>query len=84
MGLVAIAVDRRALLVSALAYVLGALTFLFREYGVVELNVALTALIIGSALLCLSAFWAPIRRFVVEKLPGDLQSRLPVTHLVTA
>lgn len=84
MGLVALAVDRRALLVSALAYVLVALTFLFREFGVVELNVALTTLVIGSALLCLSAFWAPIRRFVVEKLPGSLQVKLPVTHLATA
>ncbi len=84
MGLVALAVDRRAMLVSALAYVLFALTFLFREFGVVELNVALTALVIGSALLSLSAFWGPIRRFVVDKLPGDLQMKLPVTHLTTA
>jgi hypothetical protein len=81
MGLIAIAVDRRALLVSALAYVLFALALLFRKFGVVELNVAVTALIIGSALLCLSAFWAPIRRFVVDKLPSALQARLPVTHL---
>lgn len=84
MGLVALAVDRRALLVSALAYVLVALTYLFREFGVVELNVALTALVIGSALLCLSAFWAPIRRFVVDKLPGSLQVKLPLTHIATA
>jgi hypothetical protein len=84
MGLVALAIDRRALLVSALAYVLVALTFLFREFGVVELNVALTALVIGSALLSLSAFWSPIRRFVVEKLPSGLQVKLPVTHLATA
>jgi len=84
MGLVALAIDRRALLVSALAYVLVSLTFLFREFGVVELNVALTALVIGSALLTLSAFWSPIRRFVVDKLPGSLQVKLPVTHLATA
>jgi MFS family permease len=84
MGLVALAVDRRALLVSALAYVLAALTYLFREFGVVELNVAITALVIGSALLCLSAFWTPIRRAVVEKLPGTLQTALPLTHLKTA
>lgn len=84
MGLVALAIDRRALLVSALAYVLVSITFLFREFGVVELNVALTALVIGSALLTLSAFWSPIRRFVVDKLPGSLQVKLPVTHLATA
>ena len=75
MGLVALAVDRRALLVSALAYVLIALTWLFDEFGAVELNVALTALVIGSALLTLSAFWTPIRSALVERLPADLRSR---------
>jgi hypothetical protein len=78
-GLVALAVDRRALLVSALAYVLVALTFLFREFGAVELNFALTALVIGSALLTLSALWTPIRRAVVTALPGDMRGRLPAT-----
>ena len=78
-GLVALAVDRRALLVSALAYVLIALTFLFREFGAVELNFALTALVIGSALLTLSALWTPIRRSVVKGLPTDFQTRLPAT-----
>lgn len=78
-GIVALAVDRRALLVSALAYVLIALTFLFREFGAVELNFALTALVIGSALLTLSALWTPIRRNVVKGLPGNVQARLPAT-----
>jgi hypothetical protein len=84
MGLVALAIDRRALLVSALAYVLFALTWLFDQFGAVELNVALTALVIGSALLCLSAFWTPIRRAVVVRLPVSLQGRLPVIGLVPA
>ncbi len=83
-AIVALAVDRRALLVSALAYVLYALTILFRQFGVVELNVALTALVIGSALLTLSAFWTPIRRAVVGWLPGTLQARLPVSQLALA
>jgi len=76
-GLTALAVDRRALLVSALAYVLYALTELFKQFGAVELNVALTALIIGSALLLLSAYWHQARRLVVTKLPSNLQERLP-------
>ncbi|GGA01312.1 hypothetical protein GCM10010923_07520 [Blastomonas marina] len=83
-GIVALAVDRRALLVSALAYVLFALTFLFREFGFVELNFALTALIIGSALLSLSAFWSPIRKAVVTKLPSDWRAKLPATELAAA
>ena len=78
-GILALAIDRRALLVSALAYVLVALTFLFREFGAVQLNFALTALVIGSALLTLSALWSPIRAKVVGALPGDLQGRLPAT-----
>ncbi len=78
LGLVALAIDRRAMLVSALAYVLYALNNLFETYGVVELNVALTALIIGSALLVLSAFWHNARRAVVRPLPPGLQARLPV------
>jgi uncharacterized membrane protein YfcA len=76
-GLTALAVDRRALLVSALAYVLYALTELFKRFGAVELNIALTALVIGSALLLLSAYWHQARRVVVKQLPGNLQARLP-------
>lgn len=76
-GLTALAVDRRALLVSALAYVLYALTELFKQFGAVELNIALTALVIGSALLLLSAYWHQARRLVVTQLPSNLQARLP-------
>lgn len=76
-GLTALAIDRRALLVSALAYVLYALTELFKQFGAVELNVALTALVIGSALLLLSAYWHQARRLVVTRLPSNLQERLP-------
>jgi hypothetical protein len=76
-GVTALAIDRRALLVSALAYVLYALTELFKQFGAVELNVALTALIIGSALLLLSAYWHQARRIIVTRLPSTLQARLP-------
>ena len=76
-GLTALAVDRRALLVSALAYVLYALTELFKRFGAVELNIALTALVIGSALLLLSAYWHQSRRLIVTRLPSNLQGRLP-------
>lgn len=85
LGITALAVDRRALLVSALAYVLFALNELFREFGAVELNVALTALVIGSALLLLSAFWHQARAAIVRPLPDSLRDKLPVLdrHLVT-
>jgi hypothetical protein len=66
------------LLVSALAYVLFALNELFRQFGAVELNVALTALVIGSALLLLSAFWHQARAAIVKPLPESIRDRLPV------
>ena len=77
-GITALAIDRRALLVSALAYVLFALTQLFKQFGAVELNVALTALVIGSALLLLSAFWHQARRAIVIRLPEALREKLPM------
>jgi hypothetical protein len=78
LGLTALAIDRRALLVSALAYVLFAMQQLFRQFGAVELNVALTALVIGSALLMLSAFWHQARGAIVRPLPERLRDRLPL------
>lgn len=81
-GLVALAIDRRALMVSALAYVLYALSALFRELGAVGLNVALTALVIGSALLLLSAFWHNARALIVERLPYRLANKVPPAHEV--
>ncbi|MDO7833812.1 hypothetical protein Q4610_02025 [Sphingobium sp. HBC34] len=76
-GLVALAIDRRALLVSSLAYVLFALYALFQKAGAVELSWALTALVIGSALLLLSAFWHHARALVVRGLPPVVTERLP-------
>jgi hypothetical protein len=84
LGLTALAIDRRALLVSALAYVLFALISLFREFGAVELNIALAAFVIGSGLLLLSAFWHAVRRSIVRPLPPALQARLPVTERAVA
>lgn len=81
-GLIALAVDRRALLVSALLYVLFALNVLFDRFGVVELNFALTALVIASALLTLSAFWSTVRNAVIRPLPDQVRMRLPAVATV--
>ena len=74
--LASLAIDRRALMVSALAYVLYAFSALFKQYGVVSLGFAITALTIGSALLLLSAFWHVSRARVLQALPARLQLRL--------
>ena len=84
LGVTALAIDRRALLVSALAYVLYAMQQLFSQFGAVELNVALTALVIGSALLLLSAFWHQARRTIVQPLPESLRERLPLIDRTVA
>jgi len=76
-ALVSLAVDRRALMVSALGYVLYAFAVLLRDKGVVGLEFALTALVIGSALLLLSAFWQASRRFALGKLPASIAALLP-------
>lgn len=76
-GLVALAIDRRALLVSSLAYVLFALYALFKQAGAVELSAAFTALVIGSSLLLLSALWHHARTLVVGGLPPILTDKLP-------
>ncbi|MCP3734765.1 hypothetical protein M9979_07770 [Sphingomonas sp. RP10(2022)] len=78
---IALAVDRRALLVSGLVYVLAALYALFRSAGAIELGAALTAFVIGSALLSLSAFWQPMRRTVVALLSQPLRHRLPPVQM---
>jgi MFS family permease len=78
-AIVALAVDRRALLVSSLIYVLWAMYALFEATHAVELSAALTGLVIGSALLLLSAFWHVMRRGVVGLL-GSLGESLPPTQ----
>ena len=55
-GAVALATDRRALLVAALFYLLAAVYGVVREFGALTLRLAVTILIVGAALL-LSAFW---------------------------
>ena len=75
-ALISLSIDRRALMVSALAYVLYTFSALLEQFGVVSLSFAITALVIGSALLVLSAFWHPSRAFVLRLFPVAIQNRL--------
>ncbi len=79
--LVAVAIDRRALLVSALGYVIYAIQALVAAGGALDLSLALTALVIGSFLVLLSAAWRPIRARVVALLPATVTARLPVAAI---
>ena len=74
-----LAVDRRALLVSALFYVVYAMVALFKAAGTLSASFALTALVIGSALLLLSALWHRVRAAVLTLFPAGLRARLPAS-----
>jgi hypothetical protein len=76
-AIVSLALDRRALMVSALAYVLYTFSVLLKQFGIVSLGFAVTAMVIGAALLLLSAFWHASRRFVLQRLPRSAQTYLP-------
>ena len=78
---IALAIDRRALLVSSLVYVMYAMSTLIERTGALQLSTAITAFIIGSALLTLSVFWHPMRARVVMLL-GDLKDRLPPAQVM--
>lgn len=77
LALVSIAVDRRAIMVSALVYVLYAFSALFKEYGLVTYSFALTGLCIGATLLLLSAFWHSSRVQILKIVPRRVQEHLP-------
>lgn len=76
-ALVSLWIDRRALMVSALGYVLYAFTQLLKDTGVVQLSFAVTAFVVGAALLSLSAFWHRSRAAVLPLLPHALRHLVP-------
>jgi hypothetical protein len=79
-GAIALIVDRRALMVSALSYVLFAVIALFQQFGMVDLNVAIAILVIGSGLLLLSAFWNKMRGLLLPLVPAGWREKLPAVH----
>lgn len=77
LGLVAVLVDRRALLVSGLVYAGLAFGSLFRQAGIVDRSLPYTLLALGALVLLLSAGWAPLRRALLGLVPAGLAERLP-------
>ena len=77
LSLVALVVDRRALMASALAYVLAALVQLVGRGTHDETGIALAALVIGSALLLLSALWHRARGAVMPFVPDSWRAAVP-------
>lgn len=84
LALVALTVDRRAILVSALAYVLVAAVYLVSKLGTSGAGFAVVIIVIGSSLLMLSAFWQSMRRALLPHLPPAIRDRVPVAGAATA
>jgi hypothetical protein len=78
-GLISLVIDRRALLVSGLAYAGIALSALLRETGFAGMAglTSATLLALGLFILLLSAGWQPLRNALLRLLPSALTQRLP-------
>lgn len=78
LAVISIIIDRRAIMVSALIYVLYTFGHLMQSWSV-GYGLALAGFIISSSLLVLSAYWSPLRAILVSHLPANMQRNLPVT-----
>jgi hypothetical protein len=76
-GLLALIIDRRALLVSSLVYVLYAASTLIAGSGFKDYSSGITALAIGVFLLLLSAGWSHLRALVVRIMPQAVREQVP-------
>ncbi|MGH1429509.1 MAG: hypothetical protein ACRBB4_00155 [Neptuniibacter sp.] len=74
---VSVVIDRRAFMVSALVYVLVALTELLDDYGLAGDGFAYVGVLIGFSLLLLSGFWHKARLQLVRLLPQSIQIKVP-------
>ena len=77
LGAVAVLIDRRALLVSGLAYAGFALLAIIRQAGLTDMQAPMTALALGAFVLAISAFWRPLRSAFLRRLPAWLAERVP-------
>lgn len=75
--IVSIAIDRRALMVSALAYVVYSFSVFIESFGHVSLAFSIAGIIVGAALILLSAFWQSSRSLLLSSLPKQLLDKLP-------
>ncbi|MCZ8184918.1 MAG: hypothetical protein O9308_00930 [Beijerinckiaceae bacterium] len=78
LALVALLIDRRAILVSGLVYAGIAFGQVFKVSGITNAVVPATLLVLGGFILILSAGWQPIRRLVLAPMPARIRLALPV------
>ena len=77
LSFVALAIDRRALLVSSLLYLSYASSQILTWSGVASENAGLSILIVGGTVLVLSVAWQPLRRIVLQILPQAVRDLVP-------
>ncbi|MDP3409389.1 hypothetical protein [Bosea sp. (in: a-proteobacteria)] len=78
LGIIALVIDRRALLVSALSYAGIAVAYLISQSVSGDLSLPLALLGLAALVLALSAGWRSLRRVLLPALPlGRWRDRLP-------
>ncbi|TAG05340.1 MAG: hypothetical protein EAZ43_02295 [Betaproteobacteria bacterium] len=75
---ISIIIDRRALMASALIYLLIAAAQVFSDSGAVKSGFAVVALLVGLKLLLLSVYWIPVRRVVLRLVPPRIRDLVPL------
>jgi hypothetical protein len=76
LALIGVIIDRRPMLVSGFAYLIGATALLLNRDNVFP-NILVASAISGAAILLLAAGWSPLRRFLLGLLPDGLTQYLP-------
>lgn len=84
LGIIAVLVDRRAVLVSGLAYAGAACGSLLSRSHLGGNTAPATVLVLGAFVLLLSAGWRPLRATFLSWLPAPLARRLPNTGIASS
>jgi hypothetical protein len=77
LSIVALVADRRALLVSSLIYLGYAAYTLISTTQWGSSTYAFAVLAVGSIVLLLSVAWRPLRRLVLQLVPGQIRASVP-------
>lgn len=80
-ALIALIIDRRAFLVSSLAYLGGALVYAFTQLGGEQNAIWITLLLMGASVILLGVGWHRARRAVMQFVPFSLARHLPVVRV---
>lgn len=79
-ALVALVIDRRAFLVSSLAYLGGAMVYAFTRLGGEQNALWITLLLMGASVILLGVGWHRARRAVMQFIPSSLAQHLPLVR----